>query len=390
MMAVCPVCQSDQSRDVLSIRQVPVLCNYFWPSKNEALRSPCGDIALSFCPTCGHLYNRAFDPERVVYQPGYENSLFGSPRFRVYIHRQARRLVHRYNLQGKRIVEIGSGEGEFLRLICSLGGNQGVGYDPARPAGEEDAGAWNIRWVPAPYRPEPSAMPPDLVCCRHVLEHVADPVEFLQVVRQAKASVFFEVPNALYTLRESGIWDIIYEHPSYFTPSSLGRLFATAGFTPLEISEVYGRQYLTILAEPDEPKRQTHSLEEVTNITLEEIVSLVDGFAKKFTDLVQKWKNRLRDCSREGMKVVLWGSGSKGVTFLNLVAQEGLIQYVVDVNPRKQGRFVPRSAQEVVPPDFLKTYQPDLVLVMNPLYQQEIQEMLSRLQVAARVEVATG
>ena len=60
--------------------------------------------------------------------------------------------------------------------------------------------------------------------------------------------MFFEVPNSLYTLRDGGIWDLIYEHRSYFSPLSLARIFWGCGFEPLEIQETYGKQFLTIHA----------------------------------------------------------------------------------------------------------------------------------------------
>ena len=387
MMDACPVCQSKQYRDVLWVQQVPILSNYFWDSKEEAMRSPRGDIALSFCPDCAHLFNRAYDPTRVVYQPGYENSLFGSPRFINYADQLARRLVKSLALKGKIIVEIGSGDGEFLRMLCSLGGNQGVGYDPAHPQGEGVAGPGRIRWVSANYQAEPSMVTPDLVCCRHVLEHLPDPVDFIQLVRQANANVFFEVPNALYTLRELGIWDIIYEHPSLFTPSSLEHLFIASGFMPLEVEEVYGRQFLTILAKPVDPIRQAEQHKKRVSVKNEAVDPMLVGFAEKYRTTVQKWKNKITNYSNAGEKIVLWGSGSKGVTFLNIAAQDGPIQYVVDINLRKQGRYVSCTGQVIVPPDFLTNYQPDLVLVMNPLYRGEVQSALCSLGVAARVDV---
>ena len=54
----------------------------------------------------------------------------------------------------------------------------------------------------------------------------------------------------MFTLKEFGIWDLIYEHYSYFTALSLSRLFAGAGFKPLSLEEAFGSQYLCIEARP--------------------------------------------------------------------------------------------------------------------------------------------
>jgi hypothetical protein len=83
---------------------------------------------------------------------------------------------------------------------------------------------------------------------------------------------------------------------------------------------------------------------------------------------------------------VVWGAGSKGVTFLNIFRDLQAVTLVVDVNPRKQGKFVAGSGQQIVAPDLLRDYQPDVVLVMNALYLNEICDMLAALSVTATVE----
>ena len=83
--------------------------------------------------------------------------------------------------------------------------------------------------------------------------------------------------------------------------------------------------------------------------------------------------------SDDGKKVVIWGAGSKGITFLNLQAGAGRIDYAVDLNPRKHGRYITGTGQRIVPPDFLAEYVPDAIIVMNPLYVDEIRLMVHEL-----------
>lgn len=81
------------------------------------------------------------------------------------------------------------------------------------------------------------------------------------------------------------------------------------------------------------------------------------------------------DVGTSGRKVVLWVSGSNGITLLNMLGQVGgvdCIEYVVDINTRKHGTFVAGTHQEIVPPQFLKHYRPDTAIVMNPLYMHEV------------------
>jgi hypothetical protein len=70
--------------------------------------------------------------------------------------------------------------------------------------------------------------------------------------------------------------------------------------------------------------------------------------------------------------VVAWGAGAKAVTFLNIVDPGDVISHVVDINPRKTGRFVPGSGQEIVEPNALRELRPQMILLMNAIYRDEI------------------
>lgn len=74
---------------------------------------------------------------------------------------------------------------------------------------------------------------------------------------------------------------------------------------------------------------------------------------------------------------MVWGAGSKAVTFLNILKTQGLVEYVVDINPRKTSLFVPGTGQQIVQPEFLQQYKPDVIMIMNPIYRQEIAQDLA-------------
>jgi len=93
----------------------------------------------------------------------------------------------------------------------------------------------------------------------------------------------------------------------------------------------------------------------------------------------------IQNINRQGKKVILWGGGSKAVAFLTSIQSGELVRYAVDINPRKEGSYLPGLAQKVVQPNFLKTYQTDALILMNPLYRYEVQEILNRLDVHAEI-----
>jgi len=98
----------------------------------------------------------------------------------------------------------------------------------------------------------------------------------------------------------------------------------------------------------------------------------VDRFAEQMPSFLSDWRKRLAHLRQEGRKAVLWGAGSKAVGFLSTLEVGPEIEYVVDINPYKQEMHLAGTGHRIVSPAFLKEYAPDLVVVMNPVYQEEV------------------
>lgn len=379
-----PVCPNSDVIPLIDMRGVPVHCNILWPTREAALDAPRGDIRLGYFPDCGHVYNLAFDPSLMEYTQEYENSLHFSPRFQEYATALADSLVEKYDLRDKDIVEIGAGKGDFLIMLCAQYGNRGWGYDPSYVP-EEGYTAPNVTFIQDFYSEKYTDQKADLIVCRHVLEHIEDPDAFLAQVRRAVGNrqdtvVFFEVPNSLWTLRQLGIWDIIYEHCSYFSPTSAAQLFRSNGFRVLNVDQVFGGQFLTIEAMPTDTPTAVDDEAERAALTADAL-AFADNYRKKHGH----WSEKLRQLAADGKRGVVWGAGSKGVTFLNALPASDAIEFIVDINPRKQGKFIAGTGQRIVPPEFLKDMQPDFVIIMNANYRDEIGDMLSGQGVTAEI-----
>ncbi len=383
----CPVCENARTEVFIEIPSVPVLCNVLWPSRAAALAAPRGALYLTFCPACGHVFNAAFDPALITYDQVYENSLHFSPRFQQYALSLADRLIERHALRGKQVVEIGCGKGDFLQMLCERGDNHGLGFDPSYEPALGANGAARFEVVQDLYSEKYAHHRADLVCCRHVLEHVEAPRAFVGTVRRAverqATTVFFEVPNVLATLRDLAVWDLIYEHFSYFSPASMAHLFEAEGFGVTEVREAFGGQYLCLEAVPGPAAKRPDMAP-----SPEEMAETVADFAERYERKVAAWRALLEDLNARQQRAVIWGAGSKGVTILNLLDVRDRIDYVVDINPRKQGRHVAGTGQEIVAPAFLESYAPDVVIVMNPLYEDEIRAQVQAMGLAPRLVVA--
>jgi SAM-dependent methyltransferase len=386
----CPVCHHHDMTDFVELQDLPIHCNLLWPSREAARQAPRGDIRLGFCHMCGLIYNRSFDPRRMQYTPAYENSLFFSPHFQAYAQEQAAQLMERYQLRNKSVLEIGCGKGEFLSLLCQGGQNRGVGFDPSYDGRSADGGMrGNITIIRDFYSEAYAEYVADFICCRQVLEHLQHPGDFLRQLRRTinarrDTVVFFEVPNVLYTLQDLGIWDIIYEHCSYFSAPALTRLFQVTGFTVLQVYPAFDGQYLCLEAVPaaDDALSSTEAPEEVGRIRGD-----VVAFGENYRNKVQTWSRHLSRLCAAGNRVVVWGAGSKGVTFLNAIENGEHIHCVTDVNPHKQGRYVAGTGQEVLSPEETARLCPDTILVMNPIYRDEIWAKMSALGLDAEIMV---
>lgn len=401
MATACPVCDTTSAKVFTELLNLPIYCNLLWRDRAEAIACPKGDIRLAFCSHCGAITNTAFDPSKLGYAQDYENSLHYSRRFQAYAQELAERLVKKHQLKHKTIVEIGCGKGDFLVSLCEMGDNTGIGFDNSYVARDEhEALGDRVQFIQDFYTEKYAHYSADFVCCRQVLEHVKRPRELLIPLRkalrkalrtalrkaargQSETAIFFEVPNALYTFSNMMIWDIIYEHCTYFTPVSLTYAFNAAGYETSAVTEEFGRQFISVEAHLASEDFATASVTDID--ALAELTATIEGFEAQFKVQKQQWKASLDRLFAQGKKVVIWGAGSKGVTFLNLLGLEGRVEYAVDINPRKQGKFIPGTGQEIVPPERMRQYRPDVVIVMNPLYQQEIKSSLSQMSLYPQV-----
>lgn len=384
----CPSCGHGNMDIFYEVKGVPVHSVLLMPTREEAINYPKGDIALGFCNACGFISNVVFDPTLHEYSSRYEETQGFSETFNDFHRRLATRLIERYDLHGKNIIEIGCGKGEFLTMLCELGGNRGVGFDPAYVSERNTSSAKErITFVQDFYSEKYSRYQADFVCCKMTLEHIPNTSEFVQIVRRSIGDrfdpiVFFQIPDVTRILRERAFWDIYYEHCSYFSPGSLARLFRNCDFDVIDLWTDYDDQYLMIEARPGyHEERGILPIEE----QLETLQRHVADFTQDVQHTLGMWEEKLMNMTRTHRRAVIWGAGSKGVAFLTKLNVQKEIEFAVDINPYKHGTYMAGTGQEIVAPDFLRTYKPDVIIVMNPIYCEEIREDLERLGITAEL-----
>lgn len=385
----CPVCSGADAATIFAMKDVPVNSVVLVHDEAEAKRFPVGEIDLVACPACGFAWNAAFDLSLVAYGDGYEATQAFSPTFNSFHERLASDMVDRFDLKGRRVIEIGCGQGEFLNLLRQQGIESGLGFDPAydksRPDGVLGDGVEVIADV---YDERYQDRAADFIVCKMTLEHIPQVVQFLRTVRRSldaapDSPVVFQIPNLEKILEDTAFWDVYYEHCSYFTPSSLTYAFEHAGFTDTTTWTDYDDQYLLIEGRPGQSDKAELQRDEG-------LAKRLDTFATSANARVSQWASALDRWVENSEPVVLWGGGSKAVAFLSSLGdRHKRISAAVDVNPHKWGSYLPRTALPVIGPAELGALDPAHVVVMNPIYIEEITASLREHGVEATVHSMT-
>jgi SAM-dependent methyltransferase len=383
----CPSCRSSALEHFYQLDGIPAHSVLLMPSAEVARGYPRGDLDLAVCRDCGFVFNSSFDPNLNEYSSTYEETQGFSPTFRQFATKLAQDWIDRYDIHDKLILEIGCGKGEFLALMCELGDNRGIGIDPAvAPERLDPQVVERIDFIPELFDETRHAVDADVIVCRHTLEHIAPVADFVRSVRtmigdRPDTVVLFELPDVLRVLQEVAFWDVYYEHCSYFTPGSLARLFRREGFDVTNLWMDFDDQYILLEARPGAGSGELLPLEDDLDAT----ISAARHYGEAIDAELGRWRTEVESrVEGLGRNVVIWGAGSKGVAFLTTLDVAG-IDMAVDINPFKQGKYLPGTGTPVVAPEAIVDHKPGAVIAMNPAYCDEIQAKLDELGVDAEL-----
>jgi ubiquinone/menaquinone biosynthesis C-methylase UbiE len=373
----CPNCFQHITEAFYSTEKTPVNSMIHVLSRKEALVFPEGAINLMCCLGCGLIFNAAFKSYLTEYSDRYDSTQRHSGVFSQFNQALAEELVEKHKLKNKKIIEIGCGEGEFLYLLCQAGNNRGIGFDPAyRESSLALDNDVKVTFIPEYFSEKFAQYQADYCVCKMTLEHIQDVTKFLSMMRETLGkndpTFFFQVPNFEKSLKEGAFWDVYYEHCSYFTSESLKNCFENAGFFVADQWVSFQDNYLMIEAVPLNASRKNEKLPGGENTNTD----LVKSFQFLTSELREAWSRKLSTGEQSGERIVIWGASSKGVSFLTTLETRNSIKYAVDINPNKRGKFVPCSGQEIVGPQDMPVIRPDTVIVMNPVYTEEIKGTL--------------
>jgi SAM-dependent methyltransferase len=363
---------------------VPVFQNIRYASRQAARAAASGRLAIAHCERCGFVFNAAFDPQLAVYSTAYENDQTLSEHFRGYLNQIGGHVLDAVAGKPEPVVlEVGCGQATFLKQLAQMPQarySRFLGFDPAWRGGE----------VPTLVDVQPRLFdaavvaelraPIDAVVSRHVIEHISDPVAFLQNVHsalgaRAQTKVMLETPCLEWIVERDVLFDFFYEHCSYFTIETLRYALARTGYRALTIERMFDGQYLWAEAEP------------APTAAMSAVPPAPSGLGAAITAMGQRGEARLTAwCDalaphRGHGTLALWGAGAKGATLAALADPDGaLIDCLIDINPRKQGGFTAVTGHAIVAPTEAATRGVRAIVLMNPNYRAEVIEMIETAQ----------
>jgi SAM-dependent methyltransferase len=228
---------------------------------------------------------------------------------------------------------------------------------------------------------------PDLIVGNNVLAHVPDLNDFVAGMKQLLAPrgvITMEFPHLLQLIRESQFDTIYHEHFSYFTLIVVERVFAHHGLTLFDVEElpthggslrIFARHAEAAAPEVGPRIRALRDKEVAAGL------DRLDGY-RGFAQQVQHTKRRLLEflirARDQGKKIAGYGAPGKGNTLLNYCGiRTDLLDFTVDANPYKQGKFTPGTRIPIFAPEKIRQERPDYVLILPWNLADEITKVAS-------------
>lgn len=383
--ARCPSCGHTGARHLFSLRGAPVMVASVFPTGEEARSVAGGPIDLAGCTACGLLFNHDFDLALAEAGARYESSQAASPHFSAFARDLAEGWVRRYGLQGKHVIEVGFGGGDFMVDLLKAGCAKVTGIDPLAPYARFDpAYSDRVSVEPASFEPRHVESRADALVCRHALEHIPDVAVFLSRVaawsrHNGMAPVLFEVPAADRIIEECAFWDVFYEHCSYFSLDALRKAFECAGLEVLDLRVTFGNQYLIL-----EARASAEAAERVPRPGQSDawIASCVE-FARRAEHTIARCRQQLISFCADPGGVVIWQGAAKTVSLITAIGADVPLRFAVDQNPGRHGQHLPPSGLRVQAPATLAQARPAHVVLMNPVYFTEVRTQLDAMGLQA-------
>lgn len=356
----CIICENENCLNILSSNNESLARYGFLKSEDSAPVATGLDQELAYCNDCSFAWNTVFEYSKVKYDSDkIIEAGFFSKRYLDYQKATALYLKKLIGFKSDTIVEIGAGAGIFINEFDA---KRKVAIEPSSEANQIQK---SIEVYNEYYSEEKFNFAADIVVIRQVLEHIKDPVSFLNSIKKSfckndKFYIYIEVPNSGLTFRFGRFYDFYYEHCNYFTSKSLNELANQLGMVVVDLSTGMDGELISVLL----------TNEKINSTTIK------DSIDKNRVSVSEKLKSKFL----QGKKVVAWGASGNGVQMLNILnIDKSKIPYIIDSDKNKQGKYIPVTLQKIISPELAVEFNPDVVLVLTQFHKAEIGTACSKL-----------
>jgi 2-polyprenyl-3-methyl-5-hydroxy-6-metoxy-1,4-benzoquinol methylase len=369
------------------------LCESFVPQEKLNSMEPFYPLHVYVCDDCFLVQiEEHVAPEHIFTEYAYFSSYSDS--WVEHMRRFAAMIAERLRLtKDGLVVEVASNDGYLLQHFLKMG-IPVLGIEPAAnvakvavekgvPTLVKFFGETTAREVRA------EAGQADLICGANVLAQVPDPNDFvrgLQILLKPHGTVTIEFPHLLKLMAENQFDTIYHEHFSYFSWISAARIFAKGGLTLFDVEELptHGGSLRVYAKHAQDPRPLTERARELEKREIAAGLNRLAAYAG-FGEQVKETKRKLLDfliaAKRAGKKIAGYGAPGKGNTLLNYCGvRTDFIDFTVDRNPYKQGKFLPGTHIPIYAPEKIREVRPDYVLILVWNLKDEVMQQMVHIR----------